>query len=119
MILFYFKKTFRIFQRSSFATIITITITTIAVMLTTVSCFLVFSANTLSDRIKRSIEINVYLEDSMGETEIQFIEDKIRSMSVLSVEFISKSEATKKFLTETGGDFRKVIEQIPTKLIDS
>lgn len=120
MIIFYLKETLRIFRRSSFATIITITITTIAVLLTTVSCFLVFSANALSDQIKGSIEINVYLEDSLGKTEIQSIEDKIRSMSgVLSVEFISKSEAIKKFLNETGEDFRKVIEQnpLPSSLI--
>jgi cell division transport system permease protein len=80
----------------------------------------VFSANALSNQIKGSIEINVYLEDSLGKTEIQSIEDKIQSMSgVLSVEFISKSEAIKKFLNETGEDFRKVIEQnpLPSSLI--
>lgn len=114
MIIFYLKEAFRIFGRSSFSTIITITITTIAVLLTTVSFFLVFSANTLSDRIKRSIEINVYLEDSLDKNEIQSIEDDIKSTAgVLSVEFISKSEAVKKFLAETGEDFRKVIEQNP------
>lgn len=114
MIIFYLKETFRIFRRSSIATIITITITTIAVLLTTVSSFLVFSANTLSNQIKRSIEINVYLEDSLSETEIQAIEDKIRNMQgILSIEFISKSEAIKKFLNETGEDFRKVIQQNP------
>lgn len=114
MIIFYLKEAFRIFGRSSFSTIITITITTIAVLLTTVSFFLVFSANTLSDRIKRSIEINVYLEDSLDKNGIQSIEDDIKGTAgVLSVEFISKSEAVKKFLAETGEDFRKVIEQNP------
>lgn len=114
MIIFYLKEAFRIFRRSSFSTIITITITTIAVLLTTVSFFLVFSANTLSDQIKRSIEINVYLEDSLDKNEIQSIEDNIKSTAgVLSVELISKSEAVKKFLAETGEDFRKIIEQNP------
>ena len=120
MIIFYLKETFRIFRRSSFATIITITITTIAVLLTTVSFFLVFGVNTLSDQIKRSIEVNVYLEDSLSKTEIQLISDKILDTTgVLSVEFISKSEAVKKFLAETGEDFRKVIEQnpLPSSLI--
>ena len=114
MILFYLKETLRIFSRSSFATIITITITTIAVLLTTVSFFLVFGANTLSDRIKSSIEINVYLEDSLGQQELHHIEDQIRLMpGVLSVEFISKAEAVKRFVSETGEDFRKVIEENP------
>lgn len=120
MIIFYLKETFRIFRRSSFATLITITITTIAVLLTTVSFFLVFSANALSNRIKGSIEINVYLEDSIGGNDIEHIENQIRLMpGVLSVEFISKSEAIKKFIRETGEDFRNVIMQnpLPSSLI--
>lgn len=114
MIIFYLKETFRIFRRSSIATLVTITITTIAVLLSTVSCFLVFSANTLSDHLKRSIEINVYLEDSLNENDILLIQNNIKNMSgVLSVEFVSKKAAIKKFVTETGEDFRKVIEQNP------
>lgn len=120
MIIFYLKEALRIFKRSSLATIITITITTIAVLLTTVSCFLIFSANTLSNQIKRTIEINIYLEDSLGESEINFVEETIRNTAgVLTVDYVSKSEAIKKFLSETGEDFRKVIEQnpLPSSLI--
>jgi cell division transport system permease protein len=114
MILFYLKETFRIFRKSSFATIVTITITTIAVTLTTISFFLVFTTNTLSDQIKRSIEVNVYLEDSLSTADIQNIENNITQIhSVQSLQFISKSDAVKKFLAETGEDFRKVIEQNP------
>lgn len=114
MILFYLKETIRIFRKSSFATIVTITITTIAVSLTTISFFLVFSTKTLSDQIKRSIEINVYLEDSLNSTDIQTIQNSITQIhAVQSVQFISKNEAVKKFLAETGEDFRKVIDQNP------
>ncbi len=114
MILFYLKEAFRIFRRSSFATIITITITTIAVLLTTVSIFLVFSANKLSDQIKRSIEVNVYLEDSLTQSEIQSVRDQIGSVAgVLKIDFVSKNDAVERFLAETGEDFRKVIDQNP------
>ncbi|MHB8904806.1 MAG: cell division protein FtsX [Melioribacteraceae bacterium] len=114
MILFYLKETARIFRKSSFATIVTITITTIAVSLMTISLFLVFSTKTLSDQIKRSIEVNVYLEDSLNKADIQTIESSIKQISaVQSVQFISKDDAVKKFLAETGEDFRKVIDQNP------
>ena len=114
MILFYLKETARIFRKSSFATIVTITITTIAVSLMTISLFLVFSTKTLSDQIKRSIEVNVYLEDSLNQADIQTIENSIKQISaVQSVLFISKDDAVKKFLAETGEDFRKVIDQNP------
>jgi len=114
MILFYLKETARIFRKSSFATIVTITITTIAVSLMTISLFLVFSTKTLSDQIKRSIEVNVYLEDSLNQADIQTIESSITQIgAVQSVNFISKDDAVKKFLAETGEDFRKVIDQNP------
>lgn len=114
MILFYLKESARIFRKSSFATIVTITITTIAVSLMTISLFLVFSTKTLSDKIKRSIEVNVYLEDSISQADIQTIENSIKQISaVQSVQFISKDDAVKKFLEETGEDFRKVIDQNP------
>jgi cell division transport system permease protein len=114
MILFYLKETIRIFRKSSYATIVTTTITTIAVSLTTISFFLVFSTNTLSDQIKRSIEVNVYLEDSLNSDDIQTIQNSITQIhAVQSVQFISKNEAVKKFLAETGEDFRKVIDQNP------
>ncbi|MHB9041437.1 MAG: cell division protein FtsX, partial [Melioribacteraceae bacterium] len=94
--------------------IVTITITTIAVSLMTISLFLVFSTKTLSDQIKRSIEVNVYLEDSLNQADIQTIESSIKQISaVQSVQFISKDDAVKKFLAETGEDFRKVIDQNP------
>ncbi|MCX6170678.1 MAG: permease-like cell division protein FtsX [Ignavibacteriales bacterium] len=114
MILFYLKETLRIFRKSSFATIVTITITTIAVSLTTVSFFLVFSTNTLSNQVKRSIEVNVYLEDSLNSSDIENIRSSITQIhEVQSVLFISKNDAVKKFLAETGEDFRKVIDQNP------
>ncbi|MEW6702544.1 MAG: permease-like cell division protein FtsX [Bacteroidota bacterium] len=114
MIIFYLKETFRIFKKSSFATAVTITVTTTAVLLSTISFFLVFSVNKLSDQIKRSIEVNVYLDDSVLPQEVEIIKEKIRnSPAVLSVNFISKDNAAKKFVEETGEDFRTVLDQNP------
>lgn len=114
MIIFYLKETFRIFKKSSFATAVTITITTTAVLLSTISFFLVFSVNKLSDQIKRSIEVNVYLDDSLRSQEVETIKEKIQnSAAVLSVNFISKNYAAKKFVEETGEDFRTVLDQNP------
>jgi len=114
MILFYFQEAFRIFRKSSFATAITITITTIAVVLTTISIFLVFSANKFSDQIKRSIEVNVYLDDSLSVSEISNLENQIRNIpSILSIQFVDKEQAVKNFIKETGQDFRTVLDDNP------
>jgi len=114
MILFYIKEALRIFRKSYFATIITISITTIAVILSTISLFLLFSVNNLSDQIKRSIEINVYLDDALPSSQIDLIQNNIKNnSSVLSVKFVNKDEAVKKFLEETGQNFRTVLDQNP------
>ena len=114
MITFYFQEAFRIFRKSSLATAITITITTIAVILSTISIFLVFSANKFSDQIKRSIEVNVYLEDDLTQNDIDELKNEIQKISsVFSVVFVDKDQAVKNFVKETGQDFRSVLDENP------
>jgi cell division transport system permease protein len=114
MIIFYLKETFRIFRKSSLATAITISITTIAIILSTISLFLLFTVTGFSDQIKKTIEVNVYLDDSLGARNIESIKNKLENeSSVLSVKFINKEDAIKKFLEESGQDFRSVLDQNP------
>ncbi len=114
MIIFYFQEAFRIFRKSSLATAITITITTIAVILTTISIFLVFSANKFSDKIKQSIEVNVYLNENLSQSEIDNLKVEIQKItSVLSVAFVNKDQAVINFVKETGQDFRSVLDENP------
>jgi len=114
MIIFYFQEAFRIFRKSSLATAITITITTIAVILTTISIFLVFSANKFSDKIKQSIEVNVYLNENLSQNEIDDLKVEIQKItSVLSVAFVNKDQAVINFVKETGQDFRSVLDENP------
>ena len=114
MIIFYFQEAFRIFRKSSLATAITITITTIAVILTTISIFLVFSANKFSDKIKKSIEVNVYLNENLSQSEIDNLKVEIQKItSVLSVAFVNKDQAVINFVKETGQDFRSVLDENP------
>jgi len=114
MILFYIQEAFRIFRKSSIATAITISITTIAVILSTVSIFIFLSANSLSEKIKRSIEINVYLDETLSDNELDLLKKNIQNQnSVLNVKFVDKDEAEKLFLQETGQGFKTVLDQNP------
>ncbi|NJD23248.1 MAG: hypothetical protein FIA82_11360 [Melioribacter sp.] len=114
MIIFYFREAFRIFRKSSLATAITITITTIAVILSTISIFLVFSANKFSDQIKQSIEVNVYLNENLSQNEIDDLKVEIQKIiSVQSVAFVNKDQAVINFVKETGQDFRSVLDENP------
>jgi len=114
MLIFYFKEAVKILRRSSFATFVTIFITSFAITLTILSVFILFEANLLSNRIKKSIEVNIYLDNSLPTEEIQHLQNKIQNESgVLSVELISKEKAIDEFIRETGNDFRKVLDSNP------
>lgn len=114
MLTFYFKEAFRIFKRSPFATVVTISMTTLAILLGVVSVFVLFGSSKLTDKIKRSIELNVYLDNSLSDSQISSIRDQLSSEpEILSVDFIDKSKAIDEFLKETGEDFRKVLDQNP------
>ncbi|MEW6506911.1 MAG: permease-like cell division protein FtsX [Bacteroidota bacterium] len=112
--MFYLKETLRIFKRSSVAAIVTITITTIAVFLTSLSLFLIFISRDFSDRIKQNIEINLYINDALSKNEIEKIKTSVEEkFFVSSTKFISKEDAVKDFIKETGEDFRSVLDYNP------
>lgn len=114
MITFYFSEAFRIFRRSPFSTIVTISITTLAIILTTASVSMVFLSNDFSERILKRIEVTAYLSEGLSEQAISNIRNEFAGMSYISsVKFISKDDAAEEFIKETGEDFRKVLNENP------
>lgn len=114
MILFYLKETLKIFRRSSIATIVTITITTIAIFLTSLSVFLIFMSRDFSDRVKENIEVSLYLNETLSSRELEQVKSDVASRNfILSSKFISKELAAKEFVRETGEDFRAVLDDNP------
>jgi cell division transport system permease protein len=114
MLLFYLKETLKIFRRSSIATIVTITITTIAIFLSSLSVFLIFMSRDFSERVKENIEVSLYLSETLSNSEIEKIKDEITAKKfILSSQFVSKDLAAKEFVRETGEDFRAVLNDNP------
>ena len=114
MIIFHLTEAFRIFRKSSFATIVTIFITVIAISLICISYFLFFISNTLSDDLKKSVEVNIYIDDHLTTADLSSIQNNlVNQTEVASVEFISKEIALNDLLKETGEDFKKVLDENP------
>lgn len=114
MILFYLKETFKIFRRSSIATIVTITITTIAIFLSSLSIFLIFMSRDFSERVKENIEVSLYLSETLSSREIENVKGEVNGKNfILSSKFVSKDLAAKEFVRETGEDFRSVLDDNP------
>lgn len=114
MILFYLKETFRLFSRSFWATFVLISITALAVIITFFSLLSIFYSQKISEKIKSSIEVNVYLDDSVTANQIESVHNKLLSnTSFNSVKYLNKEQAAQQFIKETGEDFRDVLEYNP------
>jgi cell division transport system permease protein len=114
MIKFYFSETFRIFKRSPIASVIVISITTIAILLSSVSFYLIFISHQLSNRVKKNIELVAYLDESIDSLQLGDAKTKIENMKfVSSVKFINKEEALNQFVKDTGENITSVLDNNP------
>jgi cell division transport system permease protein len=82
---------------------------------------LVIYSQQLEYQVRQNIRLQVYLKSNLTETQRLQIENKLLSQSFTSkakgkpITFISKEEAAKTFIAETGEDFTKFIGENPLK----
>lgn len=114
MILFYIAEAFKIFRRASLASIIAVISTTFAVALITLSVMFLFLSDSINERLKRHIEMNVFLEVDIGTNDLDSLKTHFMENDLLgSAVFISQEEAINRFIEQTGEDFRSVLELNP------
>lgn len=94
---------------------------TLALLVTGVFGILVMYSQELEDQIRQNIRMQVYLKSNLTETQRLQIENKLLSQTYVAkdngrgVEYVSKDEAAKKFIAETGEDFVKFIGENPLR----
>ncbi|AYB34045.1 cell division protein FtsX [Chryseolinea soli] len=94
---------------------------TLALLVTGVFGILVMYSQELEDQIRQNIRMQVYLKSNLTETQRLQIENKLLSQPYVDkehsrgVEYVSKDEAAKKFIAETGEDFIKFIGENPLR----
>jgi cell division transport system permease protein len=82
---------------------------------------LIIYSQQLEKQVRENIRMQIYLRSSLTENQRLQIENKLRSQEFTSkekqnaVSYISKEEAAKKFIAETGEDFTKFIGENPLK----
>jgi cell division transport system permease protein len=82
---------------------------------------LVIYSQELEHQVRQNIRVQVYLKSNLTETQRLQIENKLLSQDYVSKEsgtgivFVSKEEAAKKFIEETGEDFMKFIGENPLR----
>lgn len=82
---------------------------------------LIIYSRQLEDQVRQNIRMQVYLKSNLTENQRLQIENKLLSQQFTAKEkgkavtFVSKDEAAKKFIAETGEDFTKFIGENPLK----
>ncbi|MFA3783229.1 cell division protein FtsX [Melioribacteraceae bacterium 4301-Me] len=114
MMLFYLSEAVKLFKRSPLGSFITIITTAIAVGITTFAFLLIFLSNNISEKLKSNVEINVFLKENYSSDDKINFENFLRGNNIIKkFNFISKEEAEKKFIYETGESFKDILDVNP------
>lgn len=81
---------------------------------------LLIYSNQLEKQVRKNIRMQVYLKSNISETQRLQIKNKLLALEYVSkeedrVSFISKEEAAKKFIAETGEDFTSFLGENPLR----
>lgn len=98
-------------------------VVSIALSLIVIGVFgiLVIYSQELENQVRQNIRVQVYLKSNLTETQRLQIENKLLSQEYVSKEdgtgivYVSKDDAAKKFIEETGEDFIKFIGENPLR----
>jgi cell division transport system permease protein len=114
MITFYIKESVKSIKRAKSSFILSLTSMVIALVLIA-GCVMTIQISADFQRdLKNNISVNVFLRDSLSREEISVIETSLKhKKSVNTVRFIDKEEAASKFISETGEDFRRILDYNP------
>lgn len=114
MILYYINESLKIFKRTKLASVVTVITTVIALFFVSFSISLIFLSGKITEEVKERVEINLFLNDSLNTSQIKSIQSKLEKDPITrSVYYISKDDAKRNFINETGEDFSSVLELNP------
>jgi cell division transport system permease protein len=94
---------------------------TLALFVTGLFGLVIIYSHELERVVRENIKVQVYLKNGLTETQRLQVEKKLESLPYVNkslssetpVQFISKEEAAKKFIAETGEDFTKFLGENP------
>lgn len=114
MVLFWLKESFKSVGRAKSSFILTLISLTLAVLLIEASIIALQLSGLFQKSLKSNININVFIKDPFDAKDIDKFEADLRSSKyVSSVSYVSKDEAAKSFIKETGEDFRDILDYNP------
>lgn len=114
MIIFYLTETFRSIKQSKLASFITILSLVIAILSTNMSVALLLLSNKIDSELKERVELDIFLNRDVTQKESLAFGKQLQNDSRLQyVKYVSKEEAEKNFIRETGEDFKSILDANP------
>ena len=112
--IFYFKEAIRNLRFAGLTSVITFLSLLFASLFICASFIFAGFSDDLQENLKKNVTASFYLRDSMSITEINDLISKIQKYDgVKIVNYISKEDAEKDFVKQTGEDFKKVLSFNP------
>ena len=114
MIIFWFKEAFKSISRSKSSFFLTLISLTLAVILIEASVTALKLSEIFQKKIKSNINVSLFIKDPFNENNIKDYKLELSSKNYIkSVKYVSKDDAAKSFIRETGEDFREILDYNP------
>ena len=114
MLTFWIKESFKLIGRAKSSFFFSLISTTISVLLIAASIISLQLSSEFQNTIKRSVKINVFLQDTLTLHETAALQKDLQNEPYLnSIRYIDKKQAADDFVRETGEDFRKLLDYNP------
>ena len=114
MIIFWFKEAFKSIGRAKSSFFLTLISLTLAVILIEASITALKLSEIFQKKIKSNINISLFIKDPFNENNIKdYRSELIGKNYIKSIKYVSKEEAAKSFIRETGEDFREILDYNP------
>ena len=114
MIIFWFKEAFKSIGRAKSSFFLTLISLTLAVILIEASITALKLSEIFQKKIKSNINISLFIKDPFNENNIKDYRSELSGKNYIkSIKYVSKEEAAKSFIRETGEDFREILDYNP------
>jgi cell division transport system permease protein len=114
MIFFWFKEAVKLIGRAKSSFFLSLISISISVFLIIASLISIQISNEFQQSLKRNVNINIFLKDSITVNDTELLQKQLnRKYYISSVNYISKDEAARNFVAETGEDFRTLLDYNP------
>lgn len=114
MIFFWIKEAFKSIGRAKSSFVLTLISLTLAVILIEASLAAIQLSDVFQKRLKNNISLHIFLKDYVSYPDIKKAEKLLKNQDfILSVRYISKKQAARDFIKETGEDFRDILDYNP------